>query len=221
MFTSKTLRNLESALLVLLQIECPGKDWWFVFLPGLFLPIHVSNMLCFCWVKSCQSSPGAQHPPGQWDPRSLPSGWNLSERAPICPLTWVTNAFNCWSGNVGLSWWLLKCRRHRWCRFDCWVRKSPWRRKWQPTPVFLSGKFHGQRSLAGSKRVRHNWATRRRKCWHATKFSTLSLDEQTVQSDCQAQFNHFLVESVFRWEPVMQSWDWLAVLAVHRRAGPH
>ena len=30
-----------------------------------------------------------------------------------------------------------------------WVRKIPWRRKWQPTPVFLPGKPHGQRSLAG------------------------------------------------------------------------
>ena len=33
--------------------------------------------------------------------------------------------------------------------FDPWVRKIPWRRKWQPTPVFLPGKSHGQRSLAG------------------------------------------------------------------------
>ena len=31
-----------------------------------------------------------------------------------------------------------------------WIRKIPWRRKWKPTPVFLPGKFHGQRSLAGS-----------------------------------------------------------------------
>ena len=30
-----------------------------------------------------------------------------------------------------------------------WVGKIPWRRKWQPTPVFLTGKFHGQRSLVG------------------------------------------------------------------------
>ena len=29
---------------------------------------------------------------------------------------------------------------------DPWVGKIPWRRKWQPTPVFLPGKFHGQRS---------------------------------------------------------------------------
>ena len=33
--------------------------------------------------------------------------------------------------------------------FDPWVGKIPWRRKWQPTPVFLPGKFHGQRSLVG------------------------------------------------------------------------
>ena len=32
---------------------------------------------------------------------------------------------------------------------DPWVRKVPWRRAWQPTPVFLPGEFHGQRSLAG------------------------------------------------------------------------
>jgi len=42
-----------------------------------------------------------------------------------------------------------QCRRHRECRFDLWVGRILWRRKWQPTPVFLPGKFHGQRSLAG------------------------------------------------------------------------
>ena len=34
-------------------------------------------------------------------------------------------------------------------RFDPWVWKIPWRRAWQPTPVFLPGEFHGQRSLLG------------------------------------------------------------------------
>ena len=34
-------------------------------------------------------------------------------------------------------------KRHE---FDLWV---PWRRSWQPTPVFLPGESHGQRSLAG------------------------------------------------------------------------
>ena len=38
------------------------------------------------------------------------------------------------------------CERHG---LDPWVRKIPWRRKWQPTPVCWPGKSHGQRSLAG------------------------------------------------------------------------
>ena len=41
------------------------------------------------------------------------------------------------------------CRR---CMFDTWVGKSPWRRKWQPTPVFLPEKSYGQRG--------HNWVTK-------------------------------------------------------------
>ena len=40
-------------------------------------------------------------------------------------------------------------RRCRKCSFDPWVRKIPWRRKWQPTLVFLPGKSHRQRNLAG------------------------------------------------------------------------
>ena len=45
--------------------------------------------------------------------------------------------------------------------FNPWVGKIPWRRKWQPTPVFLAGKSHGQKSLVGysswgRKRAGHN-----------------------------------------------------------------
>ena len=39
-----------------------------------------------------------------------------------------------------------QCRKHR--QVQSWGGKIPWRRKWQSTPVFLPGKFHGQRSLA-------------------------------------------------------------------------
>ena len=38
----------------------------------------------------------------------------------------------------------LQCRR---ARFDSWVGKIPWRKKWQTSPVFLPGEFYGQRSL--------------------------------------------------------------------------
>ena len=39
-----------------------------------------------------------------------------------------------------------QCRRYR---FNSCVEKIPWRRAWQPTPVFLPGESHGQRSQAG------------------------------------------------------------------------
>ena len=42
-----------------------------------------------------------------------------------------------------------QCRRHKRYEFDPCVGKIPCRRKWQPTPVFLPGESHGQRSLAG------------------------------------------------------------------------
>ena len=40
-------------------------------------------------------------------------------------------------------------KRHRRYGFDLWVGKIPWRRAWPPTPVFLPGEFHGQKSLEG------------------------------------------------------------------------
>ena len=51
------------------------------------------------------------------------------------------------------------------CKFDPWVGKMPWRRKWQPTPVFLPGEFHGQRSVAGY----NPWGHKRVRCELATK----------------------------------------------------
>ena len=44
-----------------------------------------------------------------------------------------------------------QCRRCKRRAFDPWVRKSPWRKAWQPAPVCLPGESHGQRSLAGSE----------------------------------------------------------------------
>ena len=55
------------------------------------------------------------------------------------------------------------CKRHR--RHECepWVRKIPWRRKWQPATLFSPGESHGQRSLVGyspggSQKATHKWA---------------------------------------------------------------
>ena len=64
-----------------------------------------------------------------------------------------------WSYQPGASQvaqWLKKkkksacqCRRKRRCKFNPWVRKTPWRQKWQSIPIFLPGESLGQRSLLG------------------------------------------------------------------------
>ena len=51
---------------------------------------------------------------------------------------------------------VCQCRRHKRFGFNPWVRKIPWRRKWQPAPGFLPGESHGQRNLVSSS----PWARR-------------------------------------------------------------
>ena len=67
---------------------------------------------------------------------------------------------------LGLPRWLRKwriCLQWRRPRFDSWVGKIPWRREWLPTPVFLPGESHGQRSLVGYtvRGVTKSWTTER------------------------------------------------------------
>ena len=88
----------------------------------------------------------------------------------------VLNILLCYTTDLGFPWWLSgkesarQCRRHKRCRFDPWVRNIPWRRKWQPSPLFLPGKSHGQRSLVVyslwcGKRVRYDLATKQQQYW--------------------------------------------------------
>ena len=52
-------------------------------------------------------------------------------------------------GGIGGKEPACQCRRHKRCWIDPWVGKTPWGREWQPIPVFLPGKSHTKRSLAG------------------------------------------------------------------------
>ena len=77
---------------------------------------------------------------------------------------------------LGRRWWLRQWRIHLQRMrpgFKSWVGKVPWRRAWQPTPVFLPGESlwteePGGLQPMGSQRVRHNWATK-----HSTAKFTL------------------------------------------------
>ena len=82
----------------------------------------------------------------------------ISHTCILCKLYYSLKPYIVWYKSVillRLPRWLngkqstCQCRRHRRLGFNPWVRKIPWRRKWQPTPVLLPGDFYGQRSLVG------------------------------------------------------------------------
>ena len=85
---------------------------------------------------------------------------------------------------MGLDWLMLQsgipggasgkesacqCWRRKRNRFNPWVRKIPWRRKWQPTPVFLPGESHGQRSLMGYSPWSQKESDMTEVTWHNTR----------------------------------------------------
>ena len=74
----------------------------------------------------------------------------FDDPAELLMIQWMLAAGNCPSPR-----WLsgkesaCQCRSCQGRGLDPWVQKIPWRRKWQPTPVFWPGKSHEQRSLVG------------------------------------------------------------------------
>ena len=93
--------------------------------------------------------PGTEEPSGlpSMGSHRVPHGWSdLAEAAAAAAINKSTAI------TEGLPRWLsgkesaCQCRR---CKFDPWVGKISWRRKWLPTPVFLPAEFYGWRSLAG------------------------------------------------------------------------
>ena len=85
-----------------------------------------------------------------------------------------------------------QCRR---CGFDPRIGKIPWRRKWQPAPVFLPGKSHGQRSLVGS----NTWG-----CKQQTYFINWSLLSIT-----HTFLGNFMYSSQDEWMLVIHQKFWM------------
>ena len=59
-----------------------------------------------------------------------------------------------------------QCRRHKRWRFNPWVGKIPWRRAWQPTPVFWPWEFHWERNLAVYSPWSHKESVMSEACMH-------------------------------------------------------
>ena len=136
--------------------------------PGIRLPWHITHLSASPTVRRTTLSAGYVGIRA-WRRQSSEHGrcWDLSWVSGVCSLTpWISVSSFAppWPLRVAIEmkpemqmailypWWL------RWWRiclqcwgpgYDPWEGKIPWRRKWQPTPVFLPGKFSGQKSLAG------------------------------------------------------------------------
>ena len=129
--------------------------------------------------KDCsRQPPSVTHPPAHLLPSlnlshiSSTNGYHPLSPDPgmgepeLCPQQECQENWTPLSSHIpGLSTWLsgkesaCQCKRLERHGFDLWVGKSPWRRKWQPTLVFLWGKSHGQRgSWATVYRVTKSWA---------------------------------------------------------------
>ena len=97
----------------------------------------------------------------EWAAFSYSKGpsWSRDQTHVSC----IVGFFTLWTTREAPS--TCQCRRCQRHSFDPWVRKIPWRRKWQPIPVFQLGESHGQRSLVGYSLWGHkrvglsDWAT--------------------------------------------------------------
>ena len=70
----------------------------------------------------------------------------LSFKAVVVEIHTHTHTHTCFLGGSDSNESACLCGKPR---FDPWVKKILWRREWQPTPVFMPGEFHGQRTLVG------------------------------------------------------------------------
>ena len=119
--------------------------------PLLLLPSNIPSIRVFSdesarpitwpkyWSFSFNISPSNEHPGLIFRMNWLDLCLGITKLIPG-PLRWL-------SGKESAC----QCRRHQIHRFDPWVGKIPWRRKWQPTPVFLPGESQGRGSLVGCR----------------------------------------------------------------------
>ena len=97
-----------------------------------------------------------------------------------------------------------QCRRHKRCWFNHWAGKILCSRAWQPTPVFLPGESHGQRSLEGynpldhTQRVRHDWSN-----WACIYHTTIYKYIQANRSKLTSQLAILIARTSHKGRPLL------------------
>ena len=117
-------------------------------------------------------------------------GGSVVKKLPAVPETWV------WS----LGW------------EDPWVGKIPWRRAWKPTPVFLPGESHGQRSLEatvhGVAKIRHDWAAKH-----------IMIGERTSAGTNYQHQGEWSPSENLVWEFYFYNWDYFLMTGWNTSSG--
>ena len=140
-------------------------------------------------------------------PCNDPNG-RKSKKGGVC-ICWVPR----WLSGKGSA---RKRRRVKRLGFTPWVRKIPWRRKWQPTPVFLPGKSHGQRSVSKSMRPSPwglnesdmtEWLSTHRCIADSLRCTGILFHEWISSSEILASLTSFHVPFCFRdWHPGLEEY---------------
>ena len=122
--------------------------------------------------------------------------FGVSENLPVPQFPWRCSGF---PDGTSVKEPACQCRRLKRLGFDPWVRKNLWSRKWQPTPVFLPGESHGQRSLVGiDHSVTQSWTLQK---WLST---------HTHIHWCSWPCSHTLRATVLKYGSCPCGWGWLA-----------
>ena len=137
--------TIPHVLVIITIVYCdhyfPGSLWSVVHKGSLLIPKTTIKRLTFFKVS---------HLPAFLRP-SYPSQINDQGFVRFCNLSLIAHLclFLGFPGGTSSKEFTFWYRSHKRCMFHSWVRKISWRRKWQPTPVFLRGKSHGRWNLVG------------------------------------------------------------------------
>ena len=123
---------------------CPSKTWWTI--AWISLQCAAAEAHCACavgWARVWMLTWNILH----WHHFSTHIDYHhcFLQSPPVCPACHFCVPALGASGKEPAC----PCRTCRRCPLHPWVRNVLWRRKWQPTPAFLPGESHGQRSLVG------------------------------------------------------------------------
>ena len=91
-----------------------------------------------------------------------------------------------------------QCRSHKRHGSDSWVGKIPYRRAWRPTPVFLPGESHGQRSLVGFNPWGHKGLDTTEATWHGHKVNGNEISFRSTKYFI-FKIARKILQSVYEW----------------------